>query len=200
MLLDRDPALIELALPALAAMSDRYFRAEVEVVEHLSRKASLVVSTHNGGAAMPDTLTLMVAFWRRFGSQQPSYGLVHDAALAIPGLGDVFRKFGGLPAGHRSAGAVLSADWPLVLMPGGDLDALKPFRQRHQVIFGNRKGFIRLALRHQVPIIPVVSVGAHAKFVRLQPNRLPPSSADRAFWPAPCPRRPSHPVLGWRRR
>jgi 1-acyl-sn-glycerol-3-phosphate acyltransferase len=41
------------------------------------------------------------------------------------------------------------------------MDTLKPFRLRHKIMFGNRRGFIRLAIQEQVPIYPMISVGAH---------------------------------------
>lgn len=47
------------------------------------------------------------------------------------------------------------------MFPGGDLDACKPFRERYRIDFGRRRGFVRAALRAGVPIVPIVSVGAH---------------------------------------
>jgi len=58
-----------------------------------------------------------------------------------------------------------------VVCPGGDVDALKPFSQRHRIVFGKRSGFINVAIRHQVPIVPVVSVGAHEVFLMLNDGR-----------------------------
>ena len=171
MLLERDPAYVERAMPLLQAISDHYYRAEVEGSEHLSDRGSLLVSTHNGGAALPDTLAFLVAFHRRFGAQAPLHGLVHKIVLRLPGFRTAAPSFGALLASQESGEAALKADRPLIVMPGGDLDALKPFRQRHQITFGPRRGFIRLALRNRVPIIPVVSVGAHETFFVLNDGR-----------------------------
>jgi 1-acyl-sn-glycerol-3-phosphate acyltransferase len=49
----------------------------------------------------------------------------------------------------------------VLVFPGGDLDACKPFSKRYAIDFGHRRGFIRTAIREQVPIVPVVSVGGH---------------------------------------
>ncbi|MBW2162622.1 MAG: hypothetical protein JRH14_22135 [Deltaproteobacteria bacterium] len=48
-----------------------------------------------------------------------------------------------------------------MVYPGGDLDAFRPSRDRGRVVFGPRRGYVRLALREGVPIIPVVSAGSH---------------------------------------
>jgi 1-acyl-sn-glycerol-3-phosphate acyltransferase len=41
---------------------------------------------------------------------------------------------------------------------------MRPFRHRDRVVFNGREGYIRLALRHSVPVIPVVAAGAHSTF------------------------------------
>lgn len=168
---DRDPSLIRRAFPLLATICDRYYRAEVEGVENLSDRASLMVGTHNGGMATPDSYALMVAFWRRFGLETPAYGLMHGVGFKLPLLGQYFPKMGAIPATPNNARIVLQADRPCLVYPGGDLDSLKPFRRRHQITFGNRRGFIKTALSEQVPIVPIISVGAHETLFVLNDGR-----------------------------
>jgi len=167
----RDPAFIRKIYPLMTAIVDRYFRTEVEGIENLSDKASMVVSTHNGGIATPDLHCLLVAFWRRFGLETPGYGLMHQAAFHIPGLGPFLTKVGAIPANRRNAETAFDSDVPLLVCPGGDVDSLKPFRDRHRICFGRRRGFIRMAISKQVPIIPSVSVGAHETMFVLNDGR-----------------------------
>jgi 1-acyl-sn-glycerol-3-phosphate acyltransferase len=167
----RDPAFIRRIFPLMTTVVDRYFRTEVEGVENLSDRACMIVSTHNGGIATPDIHCLLVAYWRRFGLETPGYGLMHQAAFHIPGLGPFLTRVGAIPANRRSAGIALRAGFPLLVCPGGDVDSLKPFRDRHRICFGRRRGFIRLAIREQVPIIPSVSVGAHETMFVLNDGR-----------------------------
>lgn len=157
----RDPAFIRKIFPTVAAVADRYYRAEVEGVENLTDRASLLVSTHNGSWTMPDLYALYVAFWRRFGLETPAFGMAHRAVFSIPGAGEAIAKVGALPASRDNARLVLSSGFPLLVCPGGDVDTLKPFAKRHQIMFGERRGFIRLAIEQGVPVVPVVSVGAH---------------------------------------
>lgn len=160
-LLRIDPAFARRVFPVLDRIVDVWFRAEIEGAEHLSERASLMVSTHNGLFHMPDMYTLMVAFWRRFGTEAPGHGLMHRAAFRIPLLGRFLERLGALPASPENGRLALRADRPVLVCPGGDVDALKPWRERHTIHFGERQGFVRLAIEEQVPIIPVVSVGAH---------------------------------------
>src|SRR5258707_12005983 len=79
----------------------------------------------------------------------------------LPIVGRYFARLGAVPARQENAVALLERDATVLVYPGGDLDAFKPYRERHVVKFGRRAGFIRTALATGAPIVPVVSVGAH---------------------------------------
>jgi hypothetical protein len=65
------------------------------------------------------------------------------------------------------AEAVLRGVGVLIDYPGGDYDVFRPWSERNRTDFGDRLGFVRLALRTQVPVVPAVSVGAHETLVVL---------------------------------
>lgn len=126
---------------------------------------ALVVGTHNGGFVAPDMFALMVAWWRKFDPRAtPAYGLAHDLVFRLPWAGHWLGKLGAVPAAPENARRLLERDSAVLVYPGGDRDAFKPYRNRHVVNFSGRMGFIRLALRTRAPIVPVVSVGAHEAF------------------------------------
>lgn len=157
----RDPEFIRKALPFLQPLFERYHQLEVTGFEHVPTGPALVVGNHNGGIMSPDMFGLMVAFWRERGADEPAYGLMHDLPGRIPVLGATMARLGAVAAGHEVGQRLLARGAKVLVYPGGDLDAFKPWTRRHEVVFGERKGFIRLALRARVPIVPVVSVGAH---------------------------------------
>lgn len=47
----------------------------------------------------------------------------------------------------------------MLVYPGGDYETFRPTWHSDRVEFGGRKGFTKLALEHDVPIVPVVAVG-----------------------------------------
>ena len=47
----------------------------------------------------------------------------------------------------------------MLVYPGGDYEVHRPSWERNRVDFGGRKGFIRLAIEQDVPIVPVVAIG-----------------------------------------
>jgi 1-acyl-sn-glycerol-3-phosphate acyltransferase len=58
-----------------------------------------------------------------------------------------------------------------MVMPGGDLDTWRPYRDRYRVCFGGRTGYARIALMSGVPIVPVAHAGAHETLMVLYDGR-----------------------------
>ncbi len=167
----RDPEFIRANLERIAFWFDHYHRVSVEGLEHIPEGPALVVGNHNGGAMAPDMFALMVAWWRRFGTDARAYGLMHDLPFRIPVLGRTMERLGAVHARPDNAVELLRRGAKVLVYPGGDLDAFRPWTRRNQVVFGERTGFVRVALRTQVPIVPVVSAGGHDVFRVLTDGR-----------------------------
>jgi 1-acyl-sn-glycerol-3-phosphate acyltransferase len=160
----RDPDFIMAERDLLGAACEAWYQPELMGLDHLPSGRALVVGTHNGGVMAPDMFSLMVGFWRHHGAARRAYGLAHDVVFRLPFFGRWIAKLGGVPAHPENARRLLERDVAVLVYPGGDRDAYKPFRDRHRVTFGGRRGFIRLAIRTGAPLVPVVSVGAHETF------------------------------------
>ncbi|HKA86399.1 MAG TPA: lysophospholipid acyltransferase family protein, partial [Haliangiales bacterium] len=158
---ERDPEFIAREIGLIGPILDAWYAPEVTGLENLPAGRALTVGTHNGGYLAPDMFATMVAFWRQFGPDRPAYGLVHDLVFRVPLAGKWIARLGGVPANPHNAAALLERDVAVLVYPGGDRDAFKPYARRHVVDFAGRMGFIRTALRARAPIVPVVSVGAH---------------------------------------
>lgn len=163
-LLTRDVEFLRAWLPSFAAAFHRYHDVSITGLERLPEGRALVVGNHNGGTSTPDMFALMIAYWQRFGVDSPAYGLAHDLVFRVPVLATLLRRAGALPAGQSAALTALESEAKVLVYPGGDLDAYKPWSRRHEVVFGARRGFVRLALRGRAPVVPVVSIGAHESF------------------------------------
>jgi 1-acyl-sn-glycerol-3-phosphate acyltransferase len=163
----RDPEFIRRNLGLLETFAS-YFSPEVRGLERLpARGPFLIVGNHNGGATPPDMPILMTEWWKQRGVDEPVYGLFHSAFMSIPGVGPAMRKAGGIEADPTAAESALRAGGSVVVFPGGDYDVFRPWTERHQIDFAGRTGWIRLALRAGVPIVPAVSCGAHNSVVVL---------------------------------
>jgi len=55
----------------------------------------------------------------------------------------------------------------LIVAPGGMREAMRPFWGNGSVNLGDRRGYLRLALRHGLPIVPAVAAGIDDTFLGL---------------------------------
>jgi 1-acyl-sn-glycerol-3-phosphate acyltransferase len=145
-----------------------YFRSEVKGFERVPEHGPfLVVGNHSGGQTPPDIPVLLTAWWRERGEEEQVYALFHHFLLGIPGVRRLLERAGAVEAGPTDAEAILRGDGILFDYPGGDYEVFRPWWERNRIDFGGRLGFVRLALRTQVPIVPAVSVGSHETLVVL---------------------------------
>jgi 1-acyl-sn-glycerol-3-phosphate acyltransferase len=156
---ERDPDYIRESLPRLWLAASLYFRGEVRGLGNIPEEGPvLLVGNHSGGNLTPDTPVFTLAFHAYFGVERAFYQLAHNLVLSMPGL-SFLRKFGTVAASPENADKALSSGAALLVYPGGDYEVHRPSWERNKVDFGGRKGFIRLALEKDVPIVPVVSIG-----------------------------------------
>ena len=158
---ERDPQFVQRFLGVV----DRalgWFSPEVRGIERVpARGPALVVGNHSGAPIMPDAGALFAALVRRRGIDRPTYSLAYDLLFALPGFGSSLRRLGMLPADQGTAERALGEGAAVLVYPGGDWEACRPWTERHQVEFHDRAGFVRLALRTGVPVIPAVAHGSH---------------------------------------
>ncbi|HEY8764723.1 MAG TPA: lysophospholipid acyltransferase family protein [Solirubrobacteraceae bacterium] len=156
---ERDADFIRERLPLLWLFASIWYRGEVRGLGNIPDSGPvLLVGNHSGGNLTPDTLVFTLAFNTYFGVERAFFQLAHNLVLSMPGLGQL-RKFGTVAASPENARKALRSGAALLVYPGGDYEVHRPSWEGHRVDFGNRKGFIRLALDQGVPIVPVVSIG-----------------------------------------
>ena len=180
---ERDPDYIRDTLPRLWLAASLYFRGEVRGLGNIPEEGGvLLVGNHSGGNLTPDTTVFTLAFGAYFGVERAFYQLAHNLVLSMPGLG-MLRKHGTVAASPDNARKALESGAALLVYPGGDHEAHRPSWQGNRVDFDGRKGFIRLALEHDVPIVPVVSIGGQetALFLSQGKGLARTLGLDRAF-------------------
>jgi 1-acyl-sn-glycerol-3-phosphate acyltransferase len=156
---ERDPDFIRERLPLMWLLASLWYRGEVRGLGNIPDSGPvLLVGNHSGGNMTPDTVVFTLAFNTYFGVERAFFQLAHNLVLSMPGLGSL-RKFGTVAASPENARKALKSGAALLVYPGGDYEVHRPSWHRNRVDFDHRKGFIRLALAQNVPIVPVVSIG-----------------------------------------
>jgi 1-acyl-sn-glycerol-3-phosphate acyltransferase len=152
---------------------DYWFRMEIDGWEHIPDPPALLVGIHSGAPFVWDAWTVGQQWWRRFGQERPLHGTAHDALMAIPVIGRYFRSMGVLPAAPDAISTALAEGRDVALWPGGEVDSLRPWAERDRANLAGRKGFVKMAIRAGVPIVPIATVGgADAMPVLIRGDRL----------------------------
>lgn len=168
---NRDPALIKRVGRWLGPILDRYFRPEVRGLERIPEGAALYVGNHNGGFDTVDTYIFCERVLRERGIDDVPFGLGHEVVFSFPIINQLWAPLGVLRASHDNAHKIFDRGGKVFVYPGGDVDAFRRFSDRNRIRFDGRTGYIRLALRAGVPIVPVVAAGAHNTFLVLSEGR-----------------------------
>ena len=155
-----DPNYIRTTLPTLRLFSDVYHRAEVRGLANIPEEGPvLLVGNHSGGTLISDTFVFAQAFYDHFGPLRRFHQLAHDLVFQLPGVRASLSRFGTVPASPENMARAHECDAALLVYPGGDHETYRPSWESAEIDFAGRTGFVKLAIEHGVPIVPVVAIG-----------------------------------------
>lgn len=138
------------------------FRPSLAGLEHLPREGPyLLVANHSGALSVAEILCLASMWIELHGDRRALAGFAHPFAFAIPGIQPFMEGLGAVPSTYAAGERTLATGTPLLVFPGGDHEAGRPFWRANEVDFGGRLGFLRLARRAGVPVVPMGIRGSH---------------------------------------
>jgi 1-acyl-sn-glycerol-3-phosphate acyltransferase len=156
----RDPEHIRRTLPGMKAYAELYHRGEVRGLHNIPEHGPvLLVGNHSGGTLIADTFVFSAAFYEHFGPQRDFHQLAHDMVFRVPGIREMVARWGTVPASPENMELALNRGAALLVYPGGDWETYRPSWESAKIDFAGRRGFARLALEYNVPVVPVVAIG-----------------------------------------
>jgi 1-acyl-sn-glycerol-3-phosphate acyltransferase len=141
-----------------------YHRYTVEGLEHLDGPPALIVGYHGRPLAL-DMCMLTVALHDRLGYLP--HGIVHRGVETVPALKWFADGLGFVTEDGDGVAAAVARGEHIVTTPGGAREGCRDFRHRYEVSWGGHIGYLRLALRHRLPIVPVAAAGADDTYLGL---------------------------------
>lgn len=156
---NRDPDYMRELLPLTWMFVTAWFRPDIRGLHHIPGDGPvLIVGNHTGGASSPEVHISQLAVSTYFGVERPHYQLAHRMVLNSP-VGALLRRFGTIEADPDNAAKALDAGAIVTVFPGGDHEVYRPSWESARIDMGGRKGFLRLAVEKDVPIVPMVTLG-----------------------------------------
>lgn len=136
-----------------------WFRAEWEGLDKIPTEGGALLVANHAGAIPSDAPVIMHGIETEL--NRPVYGLADYFFRKAPVLGTMWSRLGGVAAHPDNAERLLRNQNQLVLVfPEGTKGPSKLYSERYQLRRFGRGGFVEIAMRAGVPVIPIAVVGA----------------------------------------
>jgi len=149
----------ELAHRVYQPIYEKYFRVEWEGLEKIPTSGGALLVANHAGAIPSDAPAIMHGVETEL--DRPVYGLADHFFKGMPVVGTLWARNGGVVAHPDNAYRLLREQNQLVLVfPEGTKGTGKIYNERYRLRRFGRGGFVEIAMRAGVPIIPIAVVGA----------------------------------------
>ena len=136
-----------------------WFRVEWEGLEKIPLHGGALLIANHAGAIPSDAPAIMHGVEEELG--RPVYGLADYFFRTLPVVGTMWARTGGVPAHPDNAYRLLHDQQQLALVfPEGTKATSKTYTDRYRLRRFGRGGFVEIAMRAGVPVIPIAVVGA----------------------------------------
>lgn len=131
-------------------------RPTMQGVEQLPASGPyLLVGNHSAGLGLAE-LSSFTALWTARGEPVPPLaGFAHPTAFVVWPTSVIHPSLGAIPSTYAAAETVLARGIPLLVFPGGDHETMRGLLSASRVDFGGRLGFLRIARKAAIPIVPL---------------------------------------------
>ncbi|HSZ36897.1 MAG TPA: lysophospholipid acyltransferase family protein [Acidimicrobiales bacterium] len=137
----------------------KWFRAEWEGLEKIPAAGGALLVANHAGAIPSDAPVIMHGIEKELG--RPIYGLADYFFRSVPVVGTLWARSGGVSARPANAYRLLKEQNQLALVfPEGTKGPSKSYTDRYQLRRFGRGGFVEIAMRAGVPVIPIAVVGS----------------------------------------
>jgi 1-acyl-sn-glycerol-3-phosphate acyltransferase len=137
----------------------KWFRAEWEGLEKIPEAGGALLVANHAGAIPSDAPVIMHGIEKELG--RPVYGLADYFFRSVPVVGTLWARAGGVSARPANAYRLLKEQDQLALVfPEGTKGPSKSYTDRYQLRRFGRGGFVEIAMRAGVPVIPIAVVGS----------------------------------------
>jgi len=150
------------ALEAFLVPAQAWFRPSIDGWNMVPDDRPLLFVGNHTLYGIVDIPHLMVALWRRRGIRLRSLG--DHAHFKVPVWRRLMKEAGVVDGTRENCAEAFRQRQCVLVFPGGARESFKGRGERYELIWGERLGFARMALRHKVTIVPFAAIGADDVF------------------------------------
>ncbi len=144
---------------AYAPIYDNWFRVTWEHLDRIPTTGGALLVANHAGAIPSDAPAIMHGIETEL--HRSVYGLADHVFRTMPVVGTLWARSGGVVAHPENAYRLLRSQRRLALVfPEGTKGPAKHYSQRYRLRRFGRGGFVQIAMRAGVPVIPIAVVGA----------------------------------------
>jgi 1-acyl-sn-glycerol-3-phosphate acyltransferase len=160
------PAWVELSAGIGRFLYDHYFRVESIGAENIPARGPAILAANHAGMLPLDAVMLHLDILGQ--TEPPRLGRpVADWFVPLlPLVSTVFARSGVVSGSRRNIARLLESGELIELFPEGVSGIGKPFSERYH-LQGWTVGHAELAIRHQVPVVPVAIIGSEEQWIEL---------------------------------
>ncbi|MCB0378970.1 MAG: acyltransferase family protein [Bdellovibrionales bacterium] len=162
--LDRKTLMYRVMPHFLGEVMTKYFRMTVEGTENIPRRGAGIIAPNHSGYSGFDAFLLGHHVHKA--TRRTARILTHHLWFLSKTTAIPMQKMGFIEATKANGIEVLKKKHLLVLFPEGEFGNFKPSIQRYH-LQEFKRGFIRMALQTQCPIVPTLILGAEETHINL---------------------------------
>jgi 1-acyl-sn-glycerol-3-phosphate acyltransferase len=179
-----DPELTErVFLPLVRAMYRGYWRADWLGLENVPSEGPALLVGNHAGTVPVDAVVMKFGVLGEHPARRHVRLLAADLAFRMPVVAPMARKLGNTLACEEDARRLLRSGELVGVFPEGYKGVGKGWKNRYRLQRFGRGGFVEIALREQVPIVPVAIVGSEEIYPMIGDARLLARIAGFPYFP-----------------
>ncbi len=164
-----DDPFLDRLLPLVQGLG-KYNHYQVDGLDRVPTEGRLLIAVNHSFATY-DSFLLGAAIYLNV--RRKPYGLADHNFFKLRLVSELSERLGLVEGEHENAEKLLSRGELIMLAPGGMREAIRPKEQAFQIRWKNRKGFVRLAIRTQTPVMLAACPEAD-RLLDVYPNFLTP--------------------------
>ncbi|MEO5728856.1 MAG: lysophospholipid acyltransferase family protein [Byssovorax sp.] len=169
------------ALFAIARRIHDYFHPSIQGIENLPPGRALVVANHSGQVPF-DGVVIAVACLLRAQPPRLARAMVERWFPTVPYLNEMLTRAGAVLGDPVNCRNLLEDDQMILVFPEGARGSGKVWKDRYR-LQGFGRGFLRLALQTDTPIVPVGVVGGEESIISVHNWKGLARLLGTPYWP-----------------